>query len=84
MNAAAQHAIASGEDRAFRDLFEKCARRFHDFNVTQGSVQHRQWKFENCPAEACKSARKALGMRVNPLLDEQLAEARGREPGQEG
>lgn len=78
-------AVAAGDERTFRDLFEKCARRFHDFHVTQGSTQHRQWQFANCPAESCKSARQALGMRVNPLGDKPgPVQAGPREPGEEG
>lgn len=98
MSAAAerQQAIAAGDERAFRELFEKCARRYHEFTASQGAVQHRAWHFENCPAESCKSARKALGLRVNPLDNSSAtkpgpvnsghaaAEPRLREPGEEG
>lgn len=89
MNAAQSQGLAAGDERMFRDLFERCARRFHDFNVTQGAVLHRNWKFENCPAEACASARKALGLRVNPLGDKPGPESvngpgRVRESGEEG
>lgn len=84
-----QNAVAAGDERAFRELFEKCARRFHDFAGSQGAVQHRSWRFENCPAESCKSARKALGLRVHPLEEpcapgHAATNPRLREPGQEG
>lgn len=81
---AQKEGLAAGDERMFRDLFEKCARRFHDFNVTQGAAQHRQWQFANCPAESCKSARQALGMRVNPLGDKPGPVSAPREPGEEG
>jgi hypothetical protein len=41
---------------------EKCARRFHQTRQVDNAAEHKFWKFENCPAESCREARKALGM----------------------
>jgi len=59
----------------FRAKFESCARRFHDHLQGEGSVLHRHWKFEHCPAESCRLAREALS--ISPPLAPPLAPQQG-------
>lgn len=62
---------------------EKCARRFHAMRQEENAREHKFWKFENCPSEVCREARKALGIptATMPPIGELVPV---REPGQEG
>lgn len=62
---------------------EKCARRFHQVRQVENSQEHKFWKFENCPAESCTHARRALWPGVpDPVMPPIGPPA--REPGAEG
>jgi len=77
-------AIAGADVEQLREQLEKCARRFHDLRQVENAREHKFWKFENCPGEACREARKALGMpdAIMPPIGQSSPPA--REPGQEG
>jgi len=78
---------------AVREQFNKCARKFHGLQLELGSSEHKYWRFENCPADSCVEAKKALGLPVHHtahgLVESLHANQAGgepvvREPGQEG
>lgn len=45
-----------------RAQLEKCARQFHELRNLEGAAEHKYWKFENCTADSCAEARKALAI----------------------
>jgi hypothetical protein len=51
-----------GNIQDVREALERSARRHHQERQYENSREHKWWKFENCPAQACDEARKALGM----------------------
>ncbi len=62
-----------------------CARRFHQLRQDEGSSEHKYWRFENCPADSCLEAKKALGLPVNhPAQGLVEPLTKSREPGAEG
>jgi hypothetical protein len=69
-------------DNGVREALEKCARRYHQQRQYENSREHKFWTFENCPADGCKEARKALGMEraIMPPIGAEPAKY-GREPG---
>lgn len=78
---------------AVRTQLEKCARRFHAQRLQDGAAEHKYWRFENCPADSCVEAKKALGLPVHHtahgLVESLYANQAGvepvdREPGEEG